>query len=156
MQRSSAANEEQALVTGQLLFISPPVLSRGRCHASSLIASQISMSLYDTPGSSLVRNISTLTGFVGQPVLSYGCPQHMYLIQLVYTEVMQTKYKMLEVVGERNLHTFVFQVLYLQFHTKLSILTWGTQILSLIHIFICVNIALLSDALCEKYFNKIR
>lgn len=30
----------------------PPVLSWGRCHASSLIDSQISMSLYDTPGSS--------------------------------------------------------------------------------------------------------
>lgn len=52
MQHPSAANEEQALVTGQLCVYSPsPVLSWGRCHASSLIDSQISMSLYDTPGS---------------------------------------------------------------------------------------------------------
>lgn len=40
----------EPLLLGSYVFI-PPVLSWGRCHASSLIDSQISMSLYDTPGS---------------------------------------------------------------------------------------------------------
>lgn len=39
------------LLPGSYVFIPPPVPSWGRCHTSSLIASQISVSLYDTPGS---------------------------------------------------------------------------------------------------------
>ena len=43
----------EPLLLGSYVFTPPsfPILSRGRCHASGLIDSQISMSLYDTPGS---------------------------------------------------------------------------------------------------------
>lgn len=103
MQHPSAANEEQALVTGQLCVYSPsPVLSWGRCHASSLIDSQISMSLYDTRGPAVVMNISTLTGFVGQPVFSYGCSS-TYSTCACVQQVEQRSHRNLYIYVERNI-----------------------------------------------------
>lgn len=91
MQHSWAANEETALVTGQLcVYFSPPVLSWGRCHASSLIDSQICMSLYDTPGSCGCDEHQHSHWFCRSTSIELRVQpssQHMYLCaQLLYTE----------------------------------------------------------------------
>lgn len=55
-------------------FSFPSCSSWGWCHASGLVDCRISMSPYDTPGPEVVMSSSSLSGFLGQPVLKGWSP----------------------------------------------------------------------------------
>lgn len=93
-----------------MCLFSPPVLSWGRCHASSLIDSQISMSLYDTPGSCgcdehehshwFCRSTSIELRVQPSSKHMYLCAQLLYTEQRSYRKFYSHKSRILAGVGE--------------------------------------------------------
>lgn len=86
----------QPLLLGSYVFIFPPFLSWGRCHASSHIDSQISMSLYDTPESS-------------------GCDEHQHSHWFCRSTSIE-----LRVQAQLTMHGLVCAVLYTEQRSKCS------------------------------------
>lgn len=93
-----------------MCLFSPPVLSWGRCHASSLIDSQISMSLYDTPGSCgcdehqhshwFCRSTSIELRVQPSSQHMYLCAQLLHSEQRSYRKFYPQKSRILAGVGE--------------------------------------------------------
>lgn len=111
------------------LSLPPPLLSWGRCHASSLIDSQISMSLYDTPGSCGCDEHqhshwfcrSTSIELRVQPISQhmYLCAQLLYIEQRSYRKFNAQKSKILAGDGGwKSPLIFIFFYL-ISFETKL-------------------------------------